>query len=408
MINEIKKLKNDIENDTISSCINLEKRLSEISNNLWEDIFNIREDNLNNISLAHNFLIKEVCIIHKREESLHNAEIYKNNLSFKHIKSELIDGKRALNIYSFNDDTYEYFFIGDIHSDVTSLRAILNSCDFYNSMIKSKNIRLIFLGDYVDRGKSHLETIELVLLLKYLFPNNVYLLKGNHDGGYIDDNDEVVLCVRKQENVGEVGYFLYHALNLTKHNPSFCIETVHNYTKFFNSLCNIALVGFENINIIGVHGGIPRPKMTNDESTCFSYIKSLSDLADESIVDELNKTMFHNMLWSDPKDIINEKSLLTARFNFNEEHFNEFMDILGMDFLIRGHEAVENGVKQFFNERLYTIFSSGKILNENNENSNIHTAYSNVSPKILKIHNKKDLGSIPVTITVVQKSEGNE
>lgn len=173
-----------------------------------------------------------MCSIHEQEEDLYNAEIYKNNLSFRCIKSQLIDGSRAFNIYSFNDETYEYYFVGDIHSDVTSLRAVLNSCNFFNAMTKFKNIRLIFLGDYVDRGKSHLETIELVLLLKYLFPQNCYLLKGNHDGGYIDD--EVVLCVKKQDN--------------------------------------------------------------------------------------------------------------------------EFINILGVDCLVRGHEAVENGVKQFFNGRLYTVF----------------------------------------------------
>jgi hypothetical protein len=398
MIDEIKKLKKDIENNRISSCVNLEKRLYEISNGLWKYILNIKEDNFNSISLVHNFLIEEVCSIHKQEEDLHNAEIYKNNLSFKDIRNQLIDGKRAFNIYSFNDETYEYYFIGDIHSDVTSLRAVLNSCDFFNTMTKSKNIRLIFLGDYVDRGKSHLETIELVLLLKYLFPENCYLLKGNHDGGYIDD--EVVLCVKKQESVGEVGYFLYHVFNLAKNNSSFSIETVNNYTKFFNSLCNVAIVGLQDINVIGVHGGIPRPKITNNESTYFSYIKSLSQLADKNIVDELNKTIFHNMLWSDPKDIINEESLLKARFNFNEDHFNEFISILGVDFLVRGHEAVENGVTQFFNGRLYTIFSSGKILNENNENINRHTAYSDVCPKILKLHNKKELISVPVSIAL--------
>ncbi|MCB2291833.1 serine/threonine protein phosphatase [Clostridium sp. CS001] len=396
MIDKIKKLKNDIKKQAISSGINLEKKLYEISNKLWKDILNINEDNLNNISLVHNFLIEEVCSIHEQEEDLHNAEIYKNNLSFRCIKNQLIDGSRAFNIYSFNDEIYEYYFVGDIHSDVTSLRAVLNSCNFFNAMTKFKNIRLIFLGDYVDRGKSHLETMELVLLLKYLFPQNCYLLKGNHDGGYIDDG--VVLCVKKQESVGEIGYFLYHVFNLAKKNSSFTIETVSNYIKFFNSLCNVALVGLQDINVIGVHGGIPRPKVTNKEVNYFSYIKSLSQLADKSIVDELNKTIFHNMLWSDPKDIINEESLLKARFNFNQEHFNEFINTLGVDYLVRGHEAVKNGVMQFFNGRLYTVFSSGKILNKNNENVNIHTAYSEVYPKILKLHNKKEFIIVPVTM----------
>jgi hypothetical protein len=40
---------------------------------------------------------------------------------------------------------------------------------------------IIFLGDFTDRGFENLKTIALIFLLKIINPNNVYILKGNHE-----------------------------------------------------------------------------------------------------------------------------------------------------------------------------------------------------------------------------------
>jgi serine/threonine-protein phosphatase PP1 catalytic subunit len=160
---------------------------------------------------------------------------------------------------------------GDIHGQFTDLLKVLDKAGY-----PGQN-NYLFLGDYVDRGRNSIEAMMLLLCYKIVYPEGLFLLRGNHESaivnmvyGFYDE------CKRRYS---------------TKVYRAFC--------DVFNTFPVAALVAD---SILCMHGGIS---------------PSLNDLDDiENIVrpcEVPNAGLLADLLWADPDpEITVSSSLATA------------------------------------------------------------------------------------------------
>jgi len=216
--------------------------------------------------------------------------------------------------------------IGDLHGDLESLFRILKATSFIERVKKGENCLLIFLGDYGDRGIHSPEVYYIVLKLKRAFPENVILMRGNHEGP--DD-------------------LLAHPHDLPSHlymkfgeNSSKAYAVLR---KLFDSLHNAVVV---EKRYVLLHGGVPTQAGTVDD-LAFAHEK------------HPRETHLEEILWSDPWEGLTGAyaSPRGAGRLFGENETESFLEMLDVNLLIRGHEPCANGFKINHNGRVLTLFS---------------------------------------------------
>ncbi|MBS7639272.1 MAG: metallophosphoesterase family protein [Candidatus Bathyarchaeia archaeon] len=220
----------------------------------------------------------------------------------------------------------EAIVIGDIHGDLSSLKHILSESAFIEKASAGRDIYLIFLGDYGDRGFYSPEVYYVVLSLKESFPERVILLQGNHEGpedilAYPHD-----LPYHLKRKFGQEGLRVYRELSGL-------------FRRFYTAAI---LEG----KFMALHGGVP------------SEAESLEDVAFAYEKHPL-KSHLEEILWSDPVDGISGKypSPRGAGYIFGEDVTINFLRIVGVKFLIRGHEPADNGYKIDHGDKILTLFS---------------------------------------------------
>ena len=267
---------------------------------------------------------------------------------------------------------------GDLHGCYSCLKAGLLQFDFFNKVKafhddpeRNPDVKVILLGDYIDRGKfSYNGVLRTVLRLFMEAPNHVYVLRGNHEY-YIEHEGKIYGGVKPAEAIN----------TLSPYMPKKMFEA---YMKFFDAMPNLLFFG----ESLFVHAGIPRDELFNER------YKDLSSLNDPDIR--------FQMLWSDPSQVDHVPADLqrqSARFPFGRKQFKAFMNRLGANLMIRGHEKVEEGFKKVFDEQdavLLSLFSSG---GEDNDDLPLQSSYRSVKPKGLIISYKNgDTNITPIEL----------
>lgn len=194
----------------------------------------------------------------------------------------------------------------------------------------------LFLGDYVDRAKQSIEVITLALCYKLKYPENFFLLRGNHECaslnriyGFYDE------CKRR-----------------------YSVKLWRIFADTFNWMPVAAVV---QDKIFCMHGGLS-PDLTNLAQIL--DIERPTDVPDEGLLCDL--------LWSDPDPDVpgwgyNARGV---SYTFGRDIVSEFLAAHDLDLICRAHQVVEDGYEFFSSaggtgsRSLVTIFSAPNYCGE--------------------------------------------
>ena len=209
--------------------------------------------------------------------------------------------------------------VGDVHGEIFDLYRVFGIHGL------PPRTKYLFLGDLIDRGEESVAVVALVFALKLLFPEHVYVLRGNH---------EFVEMAKRQ------GFY-------SETQAKFKGSNVFGiYCDAFEYLPLAALV---DETIFCVHGGIS------------PGLKELAQI--DKIQRPLNAAsidLVRGILWSDPVETVGDfvPSRRGVGYGYGQEVVRRFMEANGLELIVRGHECVAEGVKFLFESNLVSVFTA--------------------------------------------------
>ncbi|EAY15012.1 Ser/Thr protein phosphatase, putative [Trichomonas vaginalis G3] len=250
--------------------------------------------------------------------------------------------KRELEIESslIEDLKGKYIVVGDLHGSFQDLNFIIRK---YGN--PSNKLKYLFLGDYIDRGHTSIETILYLMCLKVLYPDFVTLLRGNHEFiginkfyGFYDE------CINRLGNTE--GSAIFEAINET-----------FPYLPLAAILPN---------GIFAVHGGIS------------SHINTLDDIRKIDrfqIVDCSSSIVVTDLVWGDPRKLESGQLTAPSERGLGEKYSlsktQQFLTKNNLTSIIRAHEACQEGfmaslVDDNGKTVCLTVFSATNYCEQNN------------------------------------------
>jgi len=201
-------------------------------------------------------------------------------------------------------------FVGDTHGDLEASEQVLR---YY----LKKPYRIVFLGDYVDRGDDSEGNINYLLRMKIEHPEDVFLLSGNHEGHMVRE------------------------LRPADFWDSLLAEERASYGQVFSRL---PLCATSANGIMALHGALPE----------------LSSLEEINRI-ETGDSHWERMVWGDfvenGGDLLGD---LWGRPRFGGGYFNRLMERYQKNILVRSHQPQAPSL--MFQKRCITIFTSQAYL----------------------------------------------
>ncbi|HUS29873.1 MAG TPA: metallophosphoesterase family protein, partial [Kofleriaceae bacterium] len=268
----------------------------------------------------------------------------------------------------------ELIVLGDLHGCYSCLKAALLQTNFVERVwahqwdpANHPDVKLVLLGDYIDRGRFSFDgVLRAALHLFVAMPDNVIVLRGNHEWWRWWQNNQISSAVYPAEGIASIA-------------PYVPVEMLEAYRVLFESMPTSFLCE----RMMFVHAGIPR------DDTFAERYHDLSSLNDPEIR--------FQMMWSDPvqaDSIPVDIQRQNPRFEFGRAQYAEFMKRAGMNVMVRGHEQIDAGFEVFYDlgeHVLLDLFSAG---GHDNADLPIDSSYRTIRPMGLSIMHGE--GTTPV------------
>ncbi len=231
------------------------------------------------------------------------------------------------------------YFVGDIHGDLDTCKKIMNRFLKWRSgrslKAKGMGVKLVFLGDYIDRAPKEIRnggalTVLYLLSAKYLYPDDIILLRGNHEA--ID-----LLTFAPYELPMEIHDLFGADLSEEIHNEMVSIFTL------------LPLFVRTSNGVIASHAAFPRNRNVP------------VDRIDRSDAESILQT-----IWGDPKQTETYRGDISKRANFDEDDLRSFLEDVGASVLLRGHAHKTLGYSMY-GDRMFTVFTSRRYKKRGNQ-----------------------------------------
>jgi len=214
--------------------------------------------------------------------------------------------------------------------------------------------RLLFLGDFVDRGFASLEVVLYVLALKAIKPATVHLLRGNHELPIINQGYGFLTQCQRLFG-GEAGREVWAHVN-----------------RVFDFMPLAAIL---DEKIFCAHGGFPRVGSDGWEDrmpilqrkALWAAIRDSPSQWDV-LQEEKNarfKEIFDDLLWADPapEEVdLDENgfgpSVRGISVSYGTAAVDTFLEATGCSVILRAHEVQARGFNVCKGGRVITIFTS--------------------------------------------------
>jgi protein phosphatase len=221
--------------------------------------------------------------------------------------------------------------VGDLHGDVCAMSSVIALAESEKLFTNPRN-KLVFLGDYVDRGSDSVGVLQRVCQLKHRHPDSVVLMRGNHEAPseFPFSSHDLPYAMKDQ----------------------FGPEAKAAYGKVLSFFRMLTLAVVVRDSLLLVHGGLP-----TDSGVAENY----RDLVATVQEGHVRNRVMEELLWNDPRTIEGQPGWEESRRGIGR-HFGRavterWLAATGAKVVVRGHEPCR-GYKIDHGGKVMTVFTS--------------------------------------------------